>query len=106
MLRGVHSRTVNADISVSTTLAEVGEAQMLAKQASLDGYINYETIVPLQAPDGQIPESGEVLVSNGPANETIRIVIESSASVRLEIDLEGDSVVDDIQYTTWAALRG
>lgn len=105
LLSGVHSRTINADISVSTTLAEVGEAQLLS-QVSLDGYINYETVVPLQAPNGQAPESGEILVSNGLANETIRIVIESSTSVRLEIDSDGDGTVNDTQYTTWAALLG
>ena len=69
-------------------------------------YISYEVIVPLQAPDGQDPESGEILVSGGDGNGTVRIVIESSASVRLEIDADGDGIVDDYQYTTWAALRG
>jgi hypothetical protein len=104
LLRGAHARTVNADISVSTTLAEVSDAQLLANQASLDGYVNYETVVPLRAPEGHAPESGEMSVYT--AYETIRITIESSASVRLEIDVDDDSVVDDIQYTTWAALLG
>ena len=102
---GVYSRTVNADISVSTTLAEVGEAT-LQSHASLDGYVKYETVVPLQAPDGQDPASGEILISETAANGTIRIVIESSASVRLDIDADGDGTVDDTQYTTWAALLG
>ena len=76
------------------------------KSAVLGDYISYEIIVPLQAPDGQDPESGEILISGGDENGTIRIVIESSATVRLEVDLDGDGIVDDTQYTTWAALQG
>jgi hypothetical protein len=101
---GGQSLTVNADMSISTTLSEALESLM--KSAFLDGYVVYETIVALQAPDGQNPESGEILVRAGKGNGTIRIVIESSASVRLDIDSNGDSIVDDIQYTTWAALLG
>jgi len=33
-------------------------------------------------------------------------VIESSAVVRLDIDTDADGTVDDIRYTTWAALKG
>ncbi len=72
----------------------------------LGSNISYEIIVPLQASDGQDPVSGEILVSGGDGNGTVRIVIESSASVRLEIDADEDGVVDDYQYTTWAALNG
>jgi hypothetical protein len=101
---GGQSLTVNADISISTTLGEARESLM--ESAFLGGYISYEIIVPLQAPDGQDPESGEILVSEGVGNGTIRIVIESSTIVRLDIDPDGDGTVDDIQFTTWAALQG
>jgi hypothetical protein len=46
------------------------------------------------------------MITGGVGNGAIRIVIESSASVRLEIDADGDGTVDDYQYTTWPALRG
>lgn len=101
---GGQSLTVNADISISTTLGEARESLM--ESAFLGGYISYEIIVPLQAPDGRDPESGEILVSEGVGNGTIRIVIESSTIVRLDIDPDGDGTVDDIQFTTWAALQG
>ena len=101
---GDYSLTVNADISIPETLAEARES--LLESAVLGGYVSYDIIVPLQAPDGQDPESGEILISGGDGNGTIRIVIESSASVRLEIDADGDGNVDDYQYTTWAALQG
>lgn len=94
------SLTVNADISVSTTLREVREPSF----KSAFGNTLYETIVPLQAPDGQDPQSGEISV--GSIKNSMRIVIESGDIVRLDIDLDGDGIVDDTQYTTWAALRG
>jgi hypothetical protein len=71
----------------------------------LGGSISYDITVPLQTPDGQNPELGEILISGGKENGTVRVVIESSISVRLEIDSDGDGSVDDYQYTTWEALQ-
>jgi hypothetical protein len=98
---GVQAITVNTDISPITTLREARESRM--KSDLLGDYLYYETIMPLQGADNQNPESGEILISG---NGTVRIVIESSASVRLEIDADGDGTIDDYQYTTWAALQG
>jgi len=100
---GEHSLTVNADISIPTTRVDARESQMYSDYF---GDISYEIIVPLQAPGGQDPESGEIMISGGSGNVTIHIVIESSVSVRLEIDADGDGTVDDYHYTTWSALRG
>jgi hypothetical protein len=99
-----HLLTVNADISVSASLFEVGNAIM--ESAALGGAVTYGTNIPLQSTDGQDPESGEIQIASGfGTGGKIRIVIESSASVRLEIDEDGDGTVDDYQYTTWAALQ-
>ena len=98
---GVQSQTVNAGISLTTTLADAHVSNM--KSALLGGNLAYDTIVPLQAADGQDPESGEILISG---NGTVHIVIESSTLVRIDIDSDGDGIVEDIQYTTWAALQG
>jgi hypothetical protein len=95
------SLTVNADISPITTLRE---ARAIRMKSDFPGdNLDYETIVPLQATDNQDPESGEILVTG---SGTVRIVIVSGASVRLEIDVDCDGTVDDYQYTTWPALRG
>ena len=56
------------------------------KRDFLGDNLDYETIVPLQAADNQDPEMGEILVTG---SGTVRIVIGSSASVRLEIDVDG-----------------
>jgi hypothetical protein len=98
---GVQAITVNTDISPITTLREVRESRM--KSDLLGDYLYYKTTMPLQGADNQNPESGEILISG---KGTVRIVIESSTSVRLEIDADGDGVVDDYQYTTWATLQG
>jgi len=102
-LGGGHSLTVNADRSIPATTTE---ARSLMKSAVLGDYISYEILSPLQAADGQTPGSGGILISGGAGNGSIRMVIESSTSVRLEIDVEGDGAVDDYQYTTWEALKG
>jgi hypothetical protein len=99
--------TLNADTSVSATRLETtGMLEANLESAFLGGAISYEIIVPLQAPDGQDPESGEIFISESDQAGSIRIVIESSTSVRLDIDSDGDGIVDDFQYTTWAALQG
>ena len=99
---GDQSLTFNADPFITMTSAE-GSSFLGSEQ--LGGSVNYETIVPLQASAGQAPELGEILVSEGDNNGTIHIVIESSASVRLDIDADGDGILDDVQFTTWAALH-
>ena len=99
-----HSLTVNADSIIPAILVEASET--LLDSVDHGGRVSYTIIIPLQSPEGQVPESGEILVSGGDGNGTVRIVIESSASVRLEIDADGDGTVDNYQYTTWAALQG
>jgi len=101
---GEYSQTVNADISMPMTLGEASGPLM--ESGVLGSYVSYSIVIPLQAPDGQDPEAGGIQISGGDGNGTIRIVIESSNSVRLEIDADGDGIVEDYQYTTWAALQG
>lgn len=98
------SLTLNADLSFTATLREASIPGM--GSAFLGGSLTYETIIPLQAADDQGPESGEVLISQTYRDGTIRMVIESRTSVRLEIDSDGDGTVEDTQFTTWAELQG
>jgi hypothetical protein len=95
------SLTANVDISPINKVLEASTSRM--KSDFLGDSLSYETILPLTEADNANPESGEILVTG---NGTVRIVIESSTSVRLEIDADSDGVVDDYQYTTWAALQG
>ncbi|MGI9329811.1 MAG: hypothetical protein ACR2QB_03770 [Gammaproteobacteria bacterium] len=68
--------------------------------------MNYETMTPLQASADEAPDSGEILVSTGDKNGTVHIVVESTASVRLGIDADGDGILDEVRFTTWAVLAG
>jgi hypothetical protein len=72
----------------------------------LGGSVDYGTIVTVRASgDDNPPYIGEILVSGADSSE-VRIVVVSEEVVRLEIDLEGDGVVDEFVDTTWAALIG
>ncbi|MGB7930703.1 MAG: hypothetical protein WCH04_00505 [Gammaproteobacteria bacterium] len=103
-LSGWDDLTLNAELSPVTKLLKTDGSLM--KSAFLGGTFHYDTIVPLQPTDDQDPESGEFLIDGGTRKGTVRIVIESATSVRLEIDADDDGTVDDYQYTTWSALRG
>jgi len=71
----------------------------------LGGAIDYETIVPIQANGDEDPYTGEILVT-GANNSSVRMVINDSTSVTLEVDDNGDGVVDDFIDTTFATLNG
>ncbi|UCG73357.1 MAG: hypothetical protein JSV45_02980 [Chromatiales bacterium] len=71
----------------------------------LGGSVDYETTAPIGATGDADPDSGEILVT-GADNSMMQIVIVDSTSVRLVIDADGDGMVDDQQFTTWAALTG
>jgi hypothetical protein len=89
---------------VPTTYA--AEANGRLRSSTLGGSVDYETTVPIQASGvDNPPNTGEVLVS-GADNSQVRIVIVSVETVRLEIDTEGDGVVDEYIDTTWDALIG
>jgi hypothetical protein len=82
-------------------------AEVLGRLASqvLGGTVDYETPISIQATGDNDPYTGEILVT-GANNSTLRIVIVDSANITLEIDENGDGVVDAFIDTSWAALNG
>ena len=72
---------------------------------SLGGTVDYETPVPVQASGESDPSSGEILIT-GADGSTVRIIIVDSTHVTLEIDENGDNVIDEYVDTTWAELNG
>lgn len=97
-----HFLEVDAGVFPDTKLAEI--LGRLDSQ-TLGGTVDYETIVPLQAIGDDDPYTGELLIT-GADDSTVRVVIIDSANVTLEIDANGDGVVDEYVDTTWAALNG
>jgi hypothetical protein len=71
----------------------------------LGGNVDYETTVTVQAFGDDYPYAGEILVT-GSGDSTVNIVIVDSENVELQIDENGDGVVDEFVDTTWAELGG
>jgi len=73
---------------------------------SLGGTIDYSTPVAVEAwtwyPDDFDPHNGEILITG--ADSSIRILIVDDSNVTLEIDVNGDGVVDEYVYTNWSEL--
>jgi hypothetical protein len=72
---------------------------------NLGGTVDYETVVAVEATDDLDPHSGEILIT-GADDGTIRIVIVDSWNITLEVDANGDGVVDEYIYTNWSELNG
>jgi len=75
------------------------------ESALLGGSVNYETPVAIEASDDLDPHSGEILIT-GANRSSVRIVIVDSSHVTLEVDANGDGVIDSYIDTNWAELNG
>jgi hypothetical protein len=93
-----HSMVIDGDTSRA-------EASGTLDSSALEGTVDYDTPVTLEAFVGENPHVGEMLVSGADDSE-VRIVVVDSTSVVLETDINGDGVVDDFVDTTWTALSG
>lgn len=82
------------------------EANGRLDSSLLGGSVDYDTVVTIQASgDDNPPYTGEILVT-GATSSQVRIVVAGEEVVSLEIDVNGDGVVDEFIDTTWAALIG
>ena len=74
---------------------------------SLGGTIDYSTPVAVEAwhwyPDDFDPHNGEMLITG--VDSSIRVLIVDNSNVTLEIDVNGDGVVDEYVYTNWSELN-
>lgn len=97
-----HTLTVDTGATPQAILAEVFGR---LGSSALGGTVDYETVVPIEATGDSQPYVGEILIT-GADGSRVRIVIVSEDVVRLEIDEDGDGVVDEFIDTTWSALAG
>jgi hypothetical protein len=95
-----HFLTVDSGVVPDVKLAEA--SGRLDSQV-LGGSIDYDTTTSIEASGDNDPHTGVILVS-GSGGSSVRIVIVDSTSVTLEIDTNGDGVVDQYIDTSWAAL--
>ncbi len=71
--------------------------------SQLGGGINYSTPVPVEAFGDDDPHAGQILITGD--SSSVRIVINSSTSVTLEVDTNGDGVIDEYIETTFGELN-
>jgi len=97
-----HSLTTDFGVIPDTKVAEV-----LGRLGSLllNGSVDYETIVPVEGLGDLDPHTGVILIT-GADGSTVRIVLVDSANITLEIDVNGDGVIEAYVYTSWAELTG
>jgi hypothetical protein len=72
--------------------------------ATLGGAVNYATTIAVEAFGDDDPHIGQILITGD--DSSVRIVINDSTSVTLEVDTNGDGVIDEYIDTTFAALSG
>ena len=68
--------------------------------SQLGGVITYSTPVTFQGAGAAYPYAGEFLIT-GADNASIRLVALDESTVRIDIDADGDTVVDSTEETTW-----
>lgn len=100
----------NFDHYIEVDFGVIPEAVLVEVSGRMDsqllgGSVDYETPVAVRATGDNEPYTGEILVT-GSDDSTVRIVIEDSTRVTLEVDTNGDGVVDAYIDTTFAALNG
>jgi len=95
----ISAQTLNAGIFPSPyTMTASGTLNT----TQLDGTVRYSTPVMFEGFDNDYPGVGEFLVTGD--DSSARLVAESNVNVRIEIDIDGDTVVDETINTTWAEL--
>lgn len=95
---------VSFDENVTPTDITAGASGRL-DSSELNGSVDYRTESVIKAWGENDPHDGRILVSG--ANESsMRIIIVDATHVTLEIDENGDGVIDEYIDTTWAALTG
>lgn len=68
------------------------------------GRVDYDTVAILQGAGENPPVAGELLIT-GKDDATIRLTVLDATNLQLDIDLDGDTVVDETQAATWDTLE-
>jgi hypothetical protein len=69
----------------------------------IEGVVSYSTPVDFAGFDAEYPNSGEFLVAG--ENSSARLVVLDSVNISIEVDTDGDGVVDDTIEMTWAEFE-
>lgn len=67
------------------------------------GAVDFLSVAPLVSIGGDYPGTGELLIT-GANGATIRVTVLDTTTLQLELDFNGDSVVDEIQQMAWSTV--
>jgi hypothetical protein len=83
--------------------SEYGSGQV--NDSALSGYVNFQipTTTPFTGTDGQYPGSGSMIVT-GANNSNVKVTAVDSTTVQLQVDTDGDGVVDYTITEPWSSL--
>lgn len=93
------SQTVDGNLQ---TLPYTLSASGTLDTTLLEGTVDYSTPLEFSGEGNAFPSEGVLLVRG--ANSTARLIAVDNVNVTIEIDVNGDGVVDDTINTTWLAL--
>jgi hypothetical protein len=92
-----------SETSDSVTGAYTRTVSGRAWSSAFSGAVDFETSLTLESFDAGFAYTGRIEVS-GERGATITIVVLDSTAIRLEVDEDGDGIVDQSIDTTWDAL--
>lgn len=104
---GASSATL-ANFSLSQTIDPITGTYSLTvsgrvSSSAFEGAVDFTTGVTLQGIGQDSAYVGEIVIT-GDAGASIRVVILDGEFIRLDIDLNGDGVTDEVVDTTWSEL--
>ncbi|HNP34272.1 MAG TPA: hypothetical protein PKK10_00355 [Woeseiaceae bacterium] len=119
LVTGVSGNSLRLDANAeSMTLVDFSSAQLLdvsmqpasytlessgtLDSTRLPGSVIYSTPVTFEGTGSSYPHAGEFLVTG--EHSSARLVVIDSTSVRIDLDTDGDGVVDEMIETSWAEL--
>jgi hypothetical protein len=73
--------------------------------STFGGAVDYETPVPVQVMGDADPNTGEILIT-GNDGSAVRMIFNDATSITLEVDENGDGVIDEYIDTNWSELQG
>jgi hypothetical protein len=79
------------------------ESEGTLDSSRLSGVVSYSTPLTFQGFDLDYPSTGELLITG--TSSSARLIALDNVNVQIDVDSDGDNVVDMVINTTWAALE-
>lgn len=104
---GANWITLSGYVFDATHNEDTGEFEVAVtgtlRSAALGGAVSFDTLIPLTG-IGDFPSAGEVLIT-GAESSSILVRVLAENAVELQVDEDGDGIVDVVITTTWETLE-